>query len=185
MEDRDIVVLYWQRSEDAIVQSQRKYGQLCRNLAENILTLPEDAEECVNDTWLHAWNAMPTQRPERLGAWLGRVVRNLALDRWRQSRAQKRYAGMEVLLSELEDCVSGPDTAESRAEAAEVGAAVSRWLDTLDAGDRWLFVRRYWYGEPLADLARGLELAPRVLAKRMYSLRQKLRRALEKEGIDV
>ena len=101
MEDEEIVALYWARSEDAIRESERKYGSFCRMLAQNILSIREDAEECVNDTWYHAWNAMPEERPRHLRAWLGKVVRNLALDLWQRNHAKKRYGGMVLLLSEL------------------------------------------------------------------------------------
>ena len=105
MEDTQIIDLYFARDERAIEETDAKYGRFCLTLAKNILTLPSDAEECVNDTYLHAWNAMPPERPRLLKGWLGRVVRNLSLDRWRHAHAAKRYAGMDVLLSELDDCV--------------------------------------------------------------------------------
>ena len=131
MEDAQIVSLYWERSEDAIRETERKYGAFCHALALNILSIREDAEECVNDTWHHAWNAMPEERPSRLQAWLGKVVRNLAIDRWRLNRAKRRYAGMELLLSELEDCVPAAETVEDMAAASELGRIISRWLETL------------------------------------------------------
>ena len=99
MQDSDIVALYWQRDERAIAETDRKYGGLCRTIAMNLLGVREDAEECVNDTWLEAWNSMPEQRPERLQAWLGRVVRNLSISRWRRDHRQKRYAGLALLLT--------------------------------------------------------------------------------------
>ena len=108
MDDAAIIELYWARDEDAIVQTQQKYGPYCRTIAKNILGVPEDAEECVSDTWHRAWNAMPPQRPDSLGAFLGRIVRNLSISRWRRERAQKRYAGLEEQLSELEDCPPRP-----------------------------------------------------------------------------
>ena len=111
MEDSAIVELYWQRADEAIPETERKYGHYCRRIAYNITASHEDAEECVNDTWLGAWNAMPEERPRFLRAWLGKVVRNLALDLWQRNHAKKRYGGMVLLLSELEDCVPSPGTA--------------------------------------------------------------------------
>lgn len=108
MEDAAIVALYWNRDEAAIAETQRKYGSYCQAIAQNILSSREDAEECVSDAWNAAWNAMPPQRPGSLSAFLGRIVRNLSISRWRRDRAQKRYAGLEVLLSELEDCLPAP-----------------------------------------------------------------------------
>ena len=183
MEDAEIVALYWARDENALMETDRKYGSFCHTLAMNILSIREDAEECVNDTWYHAWNAMPEERPRYLRAWLGKVVRNLALDLWQRNHAKKRYGGMVLLLSELEDCVPSPGTVEETAEAAELGRIISRWLGTLPQEDRLLFVRRYWNGQALNDLADETGLTPAKLAQKMHRLRLGLKKALEKEGI--
>ena len=183
MQDSDIVALYWQRDERAIAETDRKYGGLCRTIAMNLLGVREDAEECGNDTWLEAWNSMPEQRPERLQAWLGRVVRNLSISRWRRDHRQKRYAGLALLLSELDDCVPAPDDTEKAVETAELSAVVDAWLRTLSDEDQALFLRRYWNGEPLALLAKERRIPPGTLAQRMYRLRQRLRVKLEQEGI--
>ena len=102
MEDAQIIDLYFQRDESAITQTAAKYGIFCHKLARNILSVEEDAEECVNDTYLQAWNAIPPLRPDKLGAWLGRVVRNIAINMWNKNHRKKRYSGMELLLAELE-----------------------------------------------------------------------------------
>ena len=149
MEDSEIVALYWARDEAAIEETQRKYGPLCRSLAKSILQADEDAEECVNDALHHAWNAIPPQRPDRLGAWLGKVTRNLALNLWDKNRAQKRYGGIEALLDELADCVPAPGGVERELEGQELSAAIDRWLRALPREDRVLFLRRYWYGAEL------------------------------------
>ncbi len=185
MEDAQIVDLYWQRDESAISETARKYGMLCRTVAKNILMVYEDAEECVNDAYHRAWNAIPPQRPEHLGAWLGRVVRNLALDRWEHDHARKRYSGMTAMLSELEDCVPAPKTAESELEDKELSRLISAWLRTLEREDRVLFVRRYWYGAALQELAAERGISPGKLAQRMFRLRRSLRNALEKEGVTL
>ena len=183
MEDAQIVSLYWARSEDAIRETDAKYGAFCRTLAGNILGVCEDAEECVNDAYHHAWRSMPEEQPSLLRAWLGKVVRNLALDRWRSSRAQKRYDGMELLLSELEDCVPARETVEESVEAAELGRIISAWLAALPEKDALLFVRRYWNGDALNVLAKERGVPPAKLAQRMYRLRLGLKTTLEKEGI--
>lgn len=185
MEDLQIINLYFARDERAIAETDSKYGAFCRSLAENLLSVRQDAEECVNDTYLRAWNAMPPERPARLKSWLGRVVRNLSIDRFRRERAGKRYAGMELLLSELEDCVPDSKTPEQMLEAKALGESISRWLRTLSEPDRTLFLRRYWYGKPLNELAAQAGIPANRLAKRMFGLRQKLKAYLEQEGIEV
>ena len=183
MEDREIVALYWRRDERAITETDRKYGGLCRAIAMNLLGVREDAEECVNDTWLQAWNSMPEQRPERLRAWLGRVVRNLSISRWRAAHRQKRYAGIELLLSELDECVPSPDDTQRTVELNELSTLIDGWLRTLSEEDRALFLRRYWNGEQLAALAAERNAAPGSLAQRMHRLRAGLKTKLEQEGI--
>ncbi len=185
MEDSAIIDLYWARNEQAISETRRKYGAYCSAIARRLLGSPEDAEECVSDTWHAAWNAMPPERPGSLRAWLGRVVRNLSLARWNREHRQKRDRGVTELLSELEDCLPAPATAETALEARELGRALDAWLAGLTQADRRLFLRRYWYGLSLKDLARGTGMKPDQLAQRMFRLRRSLREALEKEGIDL
>ena len=185
MEDKEIVALYWARSERAIAETDGKYGAFCRTVAMNLLGRREDAEEIVNDTWQEAWTSMPEEKPDRLRAWLGRVVRNLSIDRWRRDHRQKRFTGIETLLSELEDCVPSAETAEGAVEAAELAKAIDVWLRTLTREDAVLFLRRYWNGMPLKELATERGVAPNRLAQRMYRLRLELKSALEKEGYSV
>lgn len=185
MEDAEIIRLYWARDEGAIPASDEKYGGLCRALSRNILGSPEDAEECVNDTWHRAWNAMPPQRPRSLRAFFAAITRNLSLDRWRERGADKRGGGLDVLLSELEDCLPSADDVEKAAEAAELARAMDRWLGGLAAADRVAFLRRYWYGQRVDEVARQAGCAPNTMTKRLERLREGLRRALEQEGILV
>lgn len=182
MEDRTIVALYWSRDQRALGESQKKYGPLCFRLSENILASREDAEECVSDTWLRAWDTMPPQRPESLRAYLARICRNLSLDRWRARRARKRGAGLEVLLEELEDCAAAP-SAEEVSESREIVRCIDRWLAGLPEDDRTAFLRRYWFGLSVKELARQEACAPQQMTQRLYRLRQGLRRTLEEEGI--
>ena len=183
MEDSAIVRLYWDRDQRAIPASEEKYGGRCRGVSYGILSSREDAEECVNDTWHRAWDTMPPQRPVSLGAYLLRIVRNLSIDRWRARRAEKRGCGLESLVLELEDCVPTAPSAEAVWEARETAAAIDRWLDGLDRGDRVLFVRRYWYGDRVEELAARLGRSPNTTAQRLRRLRAGLRRALEREGV--
>ena len=185
MEDLAIIELYWARDEGAITETDLKYGPLCRRLAFNILSDREDSEECVNDTWHRAWDTMPPQRPESLRAYLGRIVRNLSISRLRQRTAQKRGGGLEVMLSELEDCLPSPAQVEQDLEAKELAAAISRWLRSLEPDDRVLFVRRYWYGEAVSRLASEWGASSNQMAKRMQKLRRALKKRLEQEGLSV
>lgn len=185
MEDTAIIELYWARNQDALTQTDRKYGPMCRTLAFNILSDRQDSEECVNDTWHRAWNTMPPQRPDSLRAYLGRIVRNLSISRLRQRTAQKRGGGLNIMLSELEDCLPASGSVEDKLETKELAAAISRWLRTREPDDRVLFVRRYWYGEPCHELAREWNLLPNQMAKRMLKLRRSLKQSLEQEGFDV
>ena len=183
MEDTEIIDLYWQRDQRAIDETHGKYGGFLAGIAWNILRSHSDAEECVNDTWHRAWNTMPPQRPNSLRAYLCRIVRNLSIDRWRQRYSAKRGGGMEALVLELEECVPAVPSAEEQWEAQEVARAVERWLQALDEEERDLFLRRYWCGEAVKELAAGLGCSSNGLAQRLRRLRQSLRQALEKEGV--
>ena len=182
MEDSQIISLFFKRDEAAIVETEKKYGAFCHKIALNILSISADAEECVNDAFLQAWNSIPPQSPDRLGAWLGKVVRNLAINLWNKNHRQKRYAGMEKLLNELEDCIPSPVTVEHRIEEKELTRFLNPWLASLSRDDRILFVRRYWNGEALNSLAAEYRVSSGNMAKRMYRLRLNLKSKLEKEG---
>ena len=183
MDDFAIVELFHQRDEQAITESDKKYGALCRSIALRLLDFREDAEECVNDTWHTAWNRMPPDRPQALGAFLGRITRNLSISRWRRIHAQKRYSGIEVLLSELEDCVPAPGTVEEFFDRQQLSQSISIWLDSLTEEDRRLFIRRYWYGEPVKELAAERGELANSLSQRLLRLRKALRTFLESKGV--
>lgn len=185
MEDSQIIDLYFKRDEAAISETAAKYGAFCHGIARNILSIDADADECVNDTYLRAWNAIPPQKPIRLGAWLGKVVRNIALDLWKKNHRQKRYAGMEQLLDELQDCIPSPQTVQHEMEEKELTEVINEWLLSLSQKDRVLFVRRYWIGKSINELAREYGTTPNSLAKRMFKLRQKLKLTLEQEGYSI
>ena len=182
MEDSEIMELFWRRDELALEETEQKYGALCRGVAGRILGTDQDAEECVNDALHQAWVSIPPQRPDRLGAWLGKVTRNLALNAWKREHTQKRDCGMTALLDELAECVPGPVTVERELEDKELSAAVDRWLRSLSREDRTLFLRRYWYGVELRELAAERGVSPNRLAQKMLRLRRGLKNTLEKEG---
>lgn len=185
MDDNQIIDLYWQRNENAISETDKKYGSFCHHIAQNILSLAEDAEECVNDTYYQAWDSIPPQHPRILRAWLGKIVRNTSINLWMKNHTQKRYAGMNLILDELEDCIPSSATVEHEIEAQELTVFLNTWLASLSQNDRTLFMRRYWNGEAVNELAKEYGISPGKLAKQMYHLRQNLKISLEKEGYSL
>lgn len=183
MDDYKIIELYYAREEQAITETDTKYGPFCRTIALNILSVREDAEECVNDTWHAAWTRMPPDLPKSLKAFLGRITRNLSISRFRMNRAKKRYDGMEVLLSELDDCVPDVRGVEETVDEHRLSALISDWLDSLNVEDCTLFVRRYWYGDSVKSMADKWNCTPNKMAQRMLRLRRELKTFLEKEGV--
>jgi RNA polymerase sigma-70 factor (ECF subfamily) len=185
MEDKEIVSLYHMRDERAIRETDAKYGKYCHRIAKNLLTLHEDAEECVNDMYLAAWNRMPPENPHLLSAFLSRIVRNIAISRFRRDRAKKRYDGMEILLSELDDCIPNTENLEKTVEERELSDIISDWLDTLTVDDRALFIRRYYHGESIKELAKISGIPPQALSSRLFTLRAKLKSQLEEKGVSL
>lgn len=185
MQDERIIELYFMRDESAIEHTEYKYGSFCRAIADRILGVYEDSEECVSDTWLRAWSKMPPERPLNLKAWLGRITRNLSIDRWNKEHAKKRYTGAQVLLDELKECVPSSFSVEHECEVNELSQAIERWLKSLDKQDRVLFMRRYWYAISVNDLAIECKANAKTVASKLYRLRKSLKRYLEKEGISI
>ena len=186
MEDTEIVALYWARDEAALAESETKYGGYCRAIALGILESREDAAECVNDTWLRAWEAMPPRRPSRLDTFLGRLTRNLSLDRWRARRARKRGGGQtELALHELEECLPAVSGPEGEVEAGELAESLNRFLEALPREKRVLFVQRYWYLRPMEELAALHGVGKNTAASTLFRLRAQLRKHLEREGFTV
>jgi len=185
MDDLEIIELYWERNEEAISETENKYGRLLYKISFNILSNNEDGKECVNDTYIKAWNSIPPERPRSFTAYLGRIARNLSIDYWNKNRAQKRYSGGDILLSELEDCIPSVNTIWREIESKTLSRIISDWLNTLPKEDRILFVRRYWYGDSIKELAMGIGTTPGKLASRMYRLRSGLKDILEKEEVSL
>lgn len=186
MEDERIIELYWRRDERAIAETDGKYGAYCRAVSMNILGVREDAEECVNDTYVHAWNAMPPQRPTHLRLWLAKLTRGNSFNLWNKNHAQKRGGGnMCMLLSELDECVPAPRGVEEIIEARELGRAINAWLAKLSDADRVIFMRRYWCAEGTDSIAESYGVSANTLTKRLSRMRASLKRHLEMEGITV
>ena len=182
MEDREIVELFWARDEGAIPAAQERYGARLTALTERLLGSSQDAEECVNDTWLRAWRAIPPERPENLFAYLVRVCRNLALDRLDRRSARKR-AG-EVLTGELETCVPAA-LAGWEADPEGLGELLTAFLRDLPAEERRVFLLRYWFGDPIREIARRTGWGESRVKVTLLRTRRKLRDYLEREGISV
>ena len=184
MEDQEIVELYFRRDEQAIVQTDRKYGPYCYSVAYNVLSDQEDARECVSDTYLAAWNRIPPARPSLLGAFLGKITRHLSIDRWRRTRAFKRGGGqMELALEELKDCVSGAGTLENDLIRRETLGAVNRFLGQLSVVERNVFLCRYWYLESSQEIAEHSGFSQTKVRSMLHRIRGRLDTYLEKEGL--
>lgn len=185
MDDQTIIELYWARAEDAIRETSAKYGGLCRSIAGNILASPEDREECVNDTWLSLWNAMPPHRPSRLAAFVGRVARNLALKKFDYLTARRRCPEAVCSLEELGDCVSGRETVESELEERRIERSISEFLRGQEEEKRNMFLLRYWYFEPIEGICRRTGYSESKVKSMLSRTRRKLREHLEREGIEL
>ena len=183
MEDETILDLYFAREERAIAETGKKYGGYCRSIAFNILRSHEDTEECVSDTYLRAWSAMPPHRPAMLAVFLGRITRNLALNRLRSAAAQKRGGGgAEAVFEELQHIVSDRDTPEIALDRRELVAAINDFLAALPETKRRIFVCRYWYFDSVADIARRFTLSENHVYVTLHRLRTQLRRRLSERG---
>ena len=183
MEDNQIVELYWQKNMDAISETANKYGAYCFTIAENILHNTEDSEECVNDTWLHAWNAMPPQKPNALRMFLAKITRNLSFDRFNARNAEKRGGGeIALVLDELTECLDGGTSAESAFERKELEQCIRRFVRALPKRERNVFVRRYFFTEPVAVVAGRYGLTENNVMVILSRIRKKLRLVLTREG---
>lgn len=184
MKDTEILDLYFKRSEQAIAETQQVYGNYCYSIAWNILHVKEDSEECVNDTWMRAWNAIPPARPTHFSLFLGTITRNLSFDRWKQKNALKRGNGeMEAALDELAECVPDKSSTEDIVEEQELQRQINEFLGTLKEKDRNIFLRRYWYAEEYSEIARRYGLNLNTVKTTLFRVRGKLKAYLEQEGV--
>lgn len=183
MEDAEIVALYWDRNEAAIAASEDKYGAYCSTISYNITASLEDSEECVNETWLRAWNIIPPDRPLRLTAFFGKIVRNLSLDRLRRKNAMRRGGGNICLaLEELEECIPAEHNVEQQVLVGELAQTINEFLKKLPERERKLFLRRYFYLEPVELAAKELRISAKHAAVILYRVRGKLAQRLKEEG---
>ena len=186
MEDKKIVELYWQRDEAAIAETSAKYGNYCMSIAVNILGQPEDARECVNDTYMSAWNTMPPNRPNALKTFLGKITRNISFNRYKRDRAEKRGSGeTAAVLHELEECVSGKASVETELNRREMAMAIDEFLDALSVKKRDIFVLRYWYGESVSKIAKRFNMKEGAVSMTLNRLRAELRSFLSERGFEI
>ena len=184
MKDEELVGLYWMRSEDAVAATAEKYGNYCYSIAFSILHNAEDAEECVNDAYLAAWNSIPPHRPERVAAFLGKITRNVSLNRWKQYNAQKRGEGQtELALSELEECIPAKTGIEQAVEDELLTWSIEKFLYSQPRLKRNLFIRRYWYISSIQELADEYGMSESKVKSLLFRMRKKLKHHLAKEDI--
>lgn len=183
MEDEKIIDLYWDRDQTAITETEQKYGRYCGRIAQNILHDAEDSKECINDTWLRAWNSMPKERPAILSAFLGAITRNLSLDCYRRKHSAKRGGGvMPCIYDELHGCVGGEEPS-CHVEQGELVAALNRFLAGMDKENRVIFVRRYWYMDDIHAIALQLKVSESKVKSSLFRTRKKLHVYLEQEEL--
>lgn len=186
MKDAEIVALYWKRDESAIAVTAETYGNYCYSISYNILRCQEDAQECVNDTYWKAWLSIPPQRPNHLAAYLGKITRNLSIDRIKRLSAQKRGKGqVELALKELESCIPAVVGTEQILDEIALTNAISQFLRQQPQAERNIFVGRYWHLYSIADLAQAYDMRESKVASLLFRMRKKLKSYLEKEGISV
>jgi RNA polymerase sigma-70 factor (ECF subfamily) len=182
MEDKDIIRLYFERAEDAIGKTAEKYGSLCRVIAKNISGNDADAEECVNDTYLAVWNRIPPEEPTSLRAYIGRIARNIALDRFDYNTASSRNGSMNLVLDELSEIL--PDeSVDMLSEEKALMDALNLFLGREKARARIIFVRRYFYCESMSDIASRVHMQESAVRSSLFRTRKKLAMFLRKQGL--
>lgn len=185
MDDSKIIDLFFERSEQAIVELSGKYGPICRKTAENILNNRLDAEECVNEAYLAVWNTVPPQSPDPLLTYLCRIVRNIALKKYHENTAVKRNSAYDVALDEIAECVSSPLSVEDEAEAKEIAETINAFLASLSRADRIMFVRRYWHADSVSDIAALFNKGEHYVSVRLSRIRKGLKQYMQEKGISI
>lgn len=178
MDDTKIIELFFQRDQRAIRELDAKYGKACHSLSFNIVNNRQDAEECVNDAYLGAWNAIPPAKPDPLLTYLCKMVRNISLNAYYKREAAKRSSRYTVAMEEIETCIAAPDTVEAEIEARELARIIEGFLDILTPEDRVIFLRRYWFADRCRDIAERVGLTEKNISVRLTRIREKLRKYL-------
>ena len=186
MQDERIVELYFQRSEEAVKETEKKYGRYCHRIAFNILHSDADSEECVNDTYLRAWNGIPPANPTRLAAFLGKITRRLALNRYEKFSAQKRGGNnVTAALDELSECIPDASASKDITQELVITEALNKFLESLPEQSRIIFIRRYWYLSPIKDIAHDYSMGESKVKMILLRSRNELKKLLEEEGIII
>lgn len=186
IEDFRIVQMYWNRDQKAISETAGKYGHYLSSIAKNILGNHEDAEECVNDTYMNAWNAMPPHRPHMLSTFLGKITRNLSFNRYKYNTAEKRGGSeLSAVLDELSECVSGKDNVEQELEYKELTKTIDSFLDTLTPEKRKIFLCRYWYTDSITDIAKQFHMKENTVSMTLHRIRLQLKNYLIERGYEL
>lgn len=183
MEDSKIIELFFERSEQAIVELSKKYDYVNKRIAFNILKNNQDCEECVNDAYLGAWNTIPPQRPTSLKAYIFKIVRSLAIKKYHSNTAVKRNSTYDVALDELENCFMSAFSVDEEFNAKETAKVIDNFLKRLDKESRVMFIRRYWYADSIEDLAEMFQTGKHNISVRLFRIREKLKKQLAKEGV--
>lgn len=185
LEDSKIIELFFERSEQAIIELSNKYGSVCKKVANNILNSRQDVEECMNDAYLGVWNTIPPKNPNPLISYVCRIVRNLAIKRYNSNTAAKRNSIYDVALDELENCIPATVSVEGEMEAVEVAKMIDMFLEMLDKENRILFVRRYWYSDSIDELAKLFGISKHNVSVRLSRTRAKLKKYLIQKGVSL
>ena len=185
LEDSEIIELFFERSEQAIIELSEKYGTIFEKIANNILNNRFDAEECVNDAYLGVWNTIPPQKPDPLLSYVCRIVRNLAIKKYHSNTAAKRNSTYDVSLDELENCCPSSNSVEDEFNAKELARVIDDFLAALDEENRIMFVRRYWHAASITELAKLFRTSKHNISVRLSRTREKLKKHLIKEGISL
>ena len=186
MDDKMIIDLFWERSEKAIAETSAKYGSFCHSISYRILHNAQDAEECVNDTWLHTWDSIPPHKPKKLSVYLGRITRNLSLDRYKNYNAEKRKMTRTAeALDELSECISGGDNVSEYVDKLVLKELIESFLHKQTEEKRNIFVRRYWYFDSIHEISAAYGISETNVSTILLRMRAQLRSELQKEGIEV
>lgn len=185
MDDTKIIELFFQRDQQAIRELDAKYGKACHSLSFNIVNNRQDAEECVNDAYLGAWNAIPPAKPDPLLTYLCKMVRNISLNAYYKREAAKRSSRYTVAMEEIEACIAAPDMVEAEIEARELARIIEGFLDMLTPEDRVIFLRRYWFADRCRDIAERVGLTEKNISVRLTRIREKLRKYLIEREVRV
>ncbi len=183
MDDEKIIELFFARSEQAISELDEKYGRLCHQIARNILNDRLDAEECVNDAYLGTWNAIPPQRPNPLLAFVCKLVRNYSISRYRANMAMKRNSSYDLAMDEIEPYLTSPVSVEEHINAKELARIMEEFLDTLSQENRVIFVRRYWFSDSYAEIAKQTGFTEKNVSVRLTRSRKQLREYLIRKEV--